>query len=212
MFNTTIDLFDTYYRLLDSKGVAGFNKDLGCEVRERIQQLQFIINRVHALETTASAAMARSRAAFLDHIQDLERQELSFENVPVPDSTSPTQDEFRRHHDSQFEMRLLTESFYYLAGRIRTVLRNKRAPLPGLTDFESVGVRDVRNKLLEHAEGDDSKISINSFGWGGVNGPVIKAIRYDGQAQIFPDQGLYRNANEFRDNLEQGIKTAMLKI
>ena len=107
-------------------------------------------------------------------------------------------------------MKLLAEAFYYFAGRVRTILRNTQAPLPGLACFECDGVRNTRNKLLEHAEGKDSQVSIQSFGWGGSRGPVIKALRYGGQENVFPDRGLYENAEEFRVNLERCIRAAIV--
>lgn len=102
-----------------------------------------------------------------------------------------------------FEMEAHTESFYYLAGRMRTIIAHRSKPLPGLQSFECEGARNVRNKLLEHAEGRDSRIFKQSFGVGGEEGPTIKVERPAGQEHIFPDAGLEANATEIRDNLER---------
>jgi hypothetical protein len=209
MFEGTIQLFDEYYRAMDKSAAVGFNKDLGCEVRERLQQLDYIIKRVQHLEHTAEKSMSRSKSAFLKHVEDLKSRGVPFESAPAPQEMKVTQEEFEQHQAAFFEMKLLTETFYYLAGRVRTILKNKQAPLPNLTSFECEGVRNVRNKLLEHAEGADSQVSIQSFGWGATHGPVLKAIRYGGQEQIFPDRGLYRNAEELRGNLERVVKSAL---
>jgi hypothetical protein len=128
---------------------------------------------------------------------------VPYESAPVPPGVYLNGEEVEAHGKASFELKLLTEAFYHFAWRVRTILRNQRAPLPGLTSFECEGVRNVRNKLLEHAEGRDSQVSIQSFGWGAAQGPVLKALRYSGQEEIFPDRGLYRNAEEFRDNLER---------
>jgi hypothetical protein len=99
------------------------------------------------------------------------------------------------------ELKILTEGFYYCAARARAIARNSRAPLPGLGSFECTGVRDVRNKLLEHPEGSDSGVLVVSFGRGGTDGPVIKPLRQLSQVNVFPDAGLFRNAEQFRVNL-----------
>ena len=94
------------------------------------------------------------------------------------------------------ELRTLTEAFYYIAARTRSVLRS--GELPGLKSFECPGVRNVRNKLLEHPEGADSRVFTAGFGFGGDTGPHVKAVRRTGQEDIFPDAGLYKNAQEFQ--------------
>src|SRR5262245_55451662 len=45
--------------------------------------------------------------------------------------------------DKWAEMEVYTEAFYWIAFRLRDVVRN----IPGLGSFKSTGVRDVRNKL-----------------------------------------------------------------
>lgn len=209
MLQSTITIFDEYYRQLDAGAVLGFNRDLGCEVRERLQQLHYIVDRVQDLEEVARQAFSRHRTAFAAHIEELTTRGVPYESVPVPSSVNITREEFEMHEKATFEMKLLTEAFYYLAGRVRTILRNRQAPLPGLSSFECEGVRDVRNKLLEHAEGGDSQVSIQSFACGADHGPVLKALRYSGQEHIFPDRGLYKNAEEFRDNLENCLRAVI---
>lgn len=206
MFANTIALFDAYYRKVDAAHVAGFNRDLGCEVRERLEQLEYIIARVRALEQSVAAVQSRSQASFHAHIEDVKARGASLETEPVPPGASITREEAKVVETAEFEMKLLVETFYYFAGRVRTILRNAQAPLPGLTSFECAGVRNTRNKLLEHPEGKDSQVSIQSFGWGGSQGPVIKALRYGGQENVFPDRGLYENAEEFRVNLERNLR------
>lgn len=173
IFNNTVILFDQYYRHLDANTGPEFSRDLGIEVRKRIIQLNYIIGRVKQLEN-----MCNNTGAVFD--------ELLFGKRLL-------------------EMELLTEAFYYFAGRIRTILRNgkkRKSLIPGLSSFECEGIRNTRNKLLEHAEEKDSQVSIPSFSWGGPQGPVIRALRYSGQEKIFPDRGLYENAEEMRLSLE----------
>jgi hypothetical protein len=100
---------------------------------------------------------------------------------------------------------MFTESFYYLAGRMRTILTHESKPLPGLQSFKSVGSRDVRNHLLEHAEGRSSRVLMQSFGLGGEQGPTIKVEREEGQEDIFPDAGLWANTSEIAQDLERRL-------
>ena len=67
----------------------------------------------------------------------------------------------------------------------------------------------VRNQLLEHPEGRESQVLIQSFACGGPSGPILKAVRYGGQEGIFPDRGLYPNASEFEDNLLKKLDDAI---
>ena len=63
------------------------------------------------------------------------------------------------------------------------------------------GVRNVRNKLLEHPE-KQGKILVQNFGMCGEQGPTLKPERPEGQENIFPDKGLEVNTLEFKNNLE----------
>lgn len=211
-FQSTIDLFDEYYRGADRIKLAGFNRDLAVELRERLEQLGWLVDQIRALEERSEAAMTRAKLAFSAHVERLKREGLDFEKQPVPEDAKVTREEARDSIDAQFQMKLYSESFYYLAGRARALLRNKDEPLPGLGGFESRGVRDVRNHLLEHPEGSASRIFIASWAWGGPQGPVMKSIRYAGQEDLFRDAGLYVNASEFIGQLEMLLGAALRKM
>jgi hypothetical protein len=206
-FKATIALFDEYYRLADAKNVPDFNRDLGCEVRERLLQLEYIVDRVRQLEGIAKQTVVRHEAAHQAHLDDIKARGIDYESVPLPDNVRLTKEEMDAHSKAAFELKLLSEAFYYFAGRVRTIL--KKTELPGLQGFECKGVSDVRNKLLEHAGEKQSEVVIQSFGWGAPHGPVLKAARYGGQEDVFPDAGLYRNAEEFIENLDRRLRAAI---
>jgi hypothetical protein len=209
VFKTTISLFDDYYRHLDASKAPGFNLNLGCEVRKRLEQLEFIIGKVRRLEVEAAEPLARFKAEFQEHALIVHKHDGQANAPVLPPLTQITPEEFSAYHRAQFEMELLTEAFYYFAGRIRTIIKSPEKPLPGLGAFECVGVRNTRNKLLEHAEGRDSRVHMIGFGWGAACGPVIKAIRQSEQVDVFPDKGLYLNAEEFRANLVRVLQTSL---
>ena len=52
------------------------------------------------------------------------------------------------------------------------------------------------NSLSTPKKGD-SGVTIASFGWGSPAGPVLKALRRNDHRAIFPDAGLFPNAEEF---------------
>jgi hypothetical protein len=177
----TIKLFDEYYRHQD-KVNASFNKDLACEARKRLVQLGKILGRVFMLEREA------------------ERLELSRGMHQAGED--PMVDKIvRRISEITDELEFLTEAFYYFAFRLRRILK----VLPGLAGFECEGIRDVRNKLIEHPEQRDSNVYILSFGHGGIQGPVIKALRHDNQSDVFVDRGLFVNAIELTKSLEKRL-------
>lgn len=165
----------------------GFNGSLSTEVSRRLQQLDYIVNRVKDLENASEKILSRHKAEFITHMRDLERRNVPFDSVPAPPMTKMTREEFEAHQKVSFEIELLTETFYYFAGRIRTILRNKRAPFQGLENFECEGVRNVHNKLLEHAERKDSQVLNQRKHWlGRKTGPRIKSNSLHRAEAYFP--------------------------
>ncbi len=196
MYESTVELLDRLYVKLDKDKARGFNRDLAIEARKRLLQLDHLLKLVGDNEAQEARATQRASEAFQRHAH-----KLDFEAVPQPEDTKLTREEGHILLASKFQMELFTECFYYISHRLLTLLKKGKA-IPGLK-VEFQGARNVRNKLLEHPEKDkDSQVFIQSFGWGKENGPVLKAARYAGQEQVFPDKGLYANAAEIRDELE----------
>jgi hypothetical protein len=205
MYESTLELFDKYYAKMEAKQLPGFNSDLALETKKRIEQLDYLYKKI---DKKQSRYMDLSWEKYGDPIS-LERRirEAGGElTITVPE-------EMRREMEELiFEIELFTESFYYLAGRMRTILRNQSEPLPGLKSFECEGARNVRNKLLEHAEVRDSRVFVQSFGVGGDQGPVLKVTRPEGQEEVFPDPGLYANATEIKVELERLLNNALTTL
>ena len=208
-FSNTISLYDKYYITNDRNNTEGFVKDLAQEGRDRILQLDYLIKKIVQIENEADLISQRQKKAFKEHVEFTKKNSLDFETTPAPKEINFTHEEFNKYNELTFELELLTEHFYYIAFRLRGIIKH----LPGLKSFESQGMRDVRNKLIEHPDKDkDSQIFIRSFGFGNKEiGPVIKAIRYSDQVNIFPDKGLYLNAFELKENIEKALSDYLEK-
>jgi hypothetical protein len=190
MFKSVIKKFDKYLDLMETENLEGFNGDLWTEVNKRLTQLEWLYERI-----------SRKHAKCLElQWREVRRTDRLRQNQISGSIRGLESADSRKVGRLMFEIQMFTESFYYLAGRMRTAIR--KGPLPGLGTFECTGARNVRNKLLEHPEGKDSQVFLQSFGVGGEAGPTLKVERPNGQEMIFPDAGLWSNAAEIKNNLE----------
>ncbi len=207
-FSSTIELYREYCRYNNSVKPDGYNSDLAAEGIERIEQLEFILNKIKQTEISIELNDKRSEIAFWDWINDAKTNNIDIAETPAPTHIHLTHEEFKINSVLVLELEILTESFYYFAFRLRNIIRS----LPGLKSFEIPKIRNVRNKLIEHPDtNNDSKILTRSNGWGNKkNGPVKKFIRENHQIGIFPDEGLYINAQELKENLDQKLINFLL--
>jgi hypothetical protein len=192
MFKPVLRKFDKYLDKLEAENPSGFNEDLWTEANKRLRQLQWLFTTISRKHVKCTTLVWRENRRM-----DRLRKDLILRSSPITVSRSS---ESRTIDRLMFEIETLTESFYYHAGRLRTLLR--KGPLPGLESFECKGARNVRNKLREHPEGKDSRIFMQSFRIGGEESPTLKVDRAAGQETIFPDAGLWANAEEIKSNLE----------
>lgn len=204
MFGRCIELFDDYYRAADAKRIQGFSAPLGCELRERLQQMNWLLVQIQSREDELTTIGDRSRAALSSHINRIKAEGLSYEDTPIPADAQMSREDGYRSIALMDEIRLLVEAFYYFAARARHIVRN----MPKLNSFEAVGVRNVHNHLIEHPEGRGSQVLSRSFAFGGAKGPVVKAIR-ESTETAHPDVGLFTNAQEFADNLTKTLQDAV---
>lgn len=197
-----VAVLDEHYRVCDERFGGKFN-DLGVESRKRLKQMIWLLSEIgRYLEMEANAQKplkklgARAASGEISseewHLQ-MRSPEMSKLMCSMPRISEP--------------LETLSEAFYWIAFRARRVIRM----LPDMGSFEAEGVRNTRNKLIEHAEGKDSGVVISSFGWGAPQGPVIKAIRYGEHADLWPDQGLFNNAAEFAERLRALAEDALAK-
>lgn len=204
MFERCIELFDEYYRIADTKHIDGFSAALGCEIRERLQQMNWLLSQVRLRDDELSAITTRSGLRIKAHVDQLKAAGLSYEGASIPMDWPMSQGDGARVTGLMFEIQLHVECFYYFAGRARSIIRG----MPKLKSFESEGVRNVRNHLIEHPEGNASKVLSRSFAFSGAAGPVVKAVRESSET-AFPDAGLFANAQEFAGNFETALMNAI---
>jgi len=102
------------------------------------------------------------------------------------------------------EAQFFTETFYYFAHRALKIVIG----LPSLEKVKARGVTIIRNKLLEHPEGQDSRTFTPSFRLGPPCGPVLKGLRESFELGGHGDPGLFSNADEFIASLDNQLKDA----
>jgi hypothetical protein len=188
----TIKLFQQYTERLATgeQGKSHSGEDLAAEVIERLRQLNFILLELERLEGFA-------------------RQIVTVEVVDSNGEHALFNPNIERDQFHFFLMRFLTESFYYFAFRIRQIVRHKTSPFPDLHQFDSQGVRDVRNHLIEHPEGNDSRVFSQIFSFSPDSGMHLKAGRKEAELGRHNDSGLKANAAEFVSKLDAAIANAI---
>lgn len=195
MFSELSNQFDQYFLLVKvSQTEPNLPlEDLAAEVRERLAQLNFI-------ETQLSEISNQYRVtANIEKVN--EHGEIEIYNAFA-----------KRDEHLRFVMRLLTESFYYFAFRIRQIVRNDLHRFPGLRGFDCVGVRDVRNHLIEHPEGANSRVFNRTWAWSLESGMQLKPARHQWEKSVFHDKGFRLNASEFAEQLSKSLKRAAQEL
>jgi hypothetical protein len=209
VYKSTRELFNNYYRKMDLEGFSGFNKAVGVEVGERLDQLTFLVDQVHdRLDSLQN--QYRTNSPHQDEVWRLvaeahARGEFPPENLPI---RYWTQEEAQAYSRTTSEARLFAESYYYFAHRVRILLRHWSKPLPYLSGFEARGVRDVRNKLIEHASPEEQVMAMG-FQISPDTGPVLGPFIINGHTAPVHDRGLFPNAEEFRNELEKRLLAAL---
>jgi len=193
-----LEAFRHYYRWLD-KAHAGALNDQGCSAEKRLKQAVLVLERIDQL-----LAHERSLGKSLELDYDLYQREP---DKAVAEWRARVQGDeggaVTESRDWEW-LELLSEQFYWVAFRARSAMRH----LPGLEKFEAQGVRNTRNKLIEHPEGSDSRVFNGGFAFGSERGPVLAALRTDQQPDAWPDAGLFPNVREFASNLMASVATS----
>jgi hypothetical protein len=180
MFSNTLRLWKQFEAAAGAKHGTQFNSNASAEMGERLKQLSFFAN--HTLR--CADLMAKAERAMSKKIweADCNPHEIFLQSM-----------------EPLFELRAYVEAFYYFAFR---VLKVARRGFPELAQFESIGVRLVRNHLIEHPEKKSSRALVWSFGFDEQKGAILKSGQPIKGTTAFEDPGFTANAEEFRTNLE----------
>jgi hypothetical protein len=154
------------------------------EARERLRQLDFILDRMNALDAEYADLATRS-------VDEAVGDDSAF--GPVRSR------QFSMGDDYAF----FAEGFYLFAWRVRQCLRK----LPELKRFECKIVRDLRNQFIEHPEMLEG-VTGRGISFGNALGPQLSIARVDDRGATLRDPGLYANAATLRDAVIRGLKRA----
>jgi hypothetical protein len=195
MFAHLTPLFDQYWACLQESGNASGpgHSDLAAEVRERLAQLSFISKQLDQINAQFGVTAIEERVG--------PNGETEYYNVAA-----------QRDEQLRFVMRLLNESFYYFAFRIRQILQNDVHRFLEVRSFEAPGVRDVRNQLIEHPEGKNSRVFNQTFSWSPDCGMQLKSGRQEWETSEFVDPGFTANASQFAERLESALRSAIARL
>ncbi len=196
------------YRLLSKlqaslkPSLSVLQNELVSEALERIRQLDWLLADV--------------RRQLEGHVQLMDTVSHLPHEAPTP--TGPGTSSYRvvvpDELDAQIEAcrfvaKLHAEAFVYFASRLRKILKGHDLALPQLQKFESPTIRDIRNHLLEHPEGAQSRIFNSSWMSSPATGVHLKALRSTGAPRAVEDPGLFVSAAELRDALTRTFKNAL---
>ncbi|WP_100614340.1 hypothetical protein [Confluentibacter citreus] len=199
-FDSTYHLYEQYKKINIQKPVVGFQIGYTIDGLEILEQLDFLYEKV----TIANNYFAEQNEELTKRIETwtLYCIENNIDYLPYRLEKRDELSKIYNHYESMkvlFEAKLYTEMFYYKAFRLRNIIRYSG----GLgKNFECIGIRNIRNILLEHPE-KSGFIYIYNFGLGIKDiGPILKTGNPENDEK-FKDIGLFKNATEFKINLEK---------
>lgn len=201
-FEQTYDLINRYFYFMDWIKDTKITdqklmRDVG-EVRTRIEQLDYLYETIQRLNyetfiNNQNFELGRTEWEIKNNVKDNP-------DTPFPNELTELMNKCFDSMGESFFIQLHFEQFYYVAGRIRKVVRY----LPGIEKkFEAEGIRNIRNQIIEHPETVD--FSSNGFSYGTSTGPIINTIGND-NIIVYKDKGFFKNAEEFKTNLESVLK------
>jgi hypothetical protein len=174
-------LFDAYLAAVKTGKVVGSDL-LAAEIHVLLRNVDWVLSRLHLLH---------SEYLTLDAQVEGEQLELSGGAGPV----------MSRMFSMNDEVQFFAEAFYLFSWRLREAVRH----LPSCGDFDPVGVRELRGKMLEHPERRGGVLR-RSLSYGGETGPQLHENRgLEGQ-RLFDDPGLFPNAQELQEKLEAAFE------
>lgn len=205
----TKETFILYWRKLQETKDKRLTKDIqnfSVEALTKFSQLDYLLIKIKEIEGVSEKRRQESIGKTNIHNQWVENLKSSNEDYKKFPLTQVIVDSITDDtgYRQIITIELFTEAFYYISHRLKKIIEY----YPGLKNIKAPGVVNVRNNLIEHPTGKNG-VASPSFAIGGPNGPVVKAGRYVGQEHIYVDVGLYKNAEEFRDNLDNTLRKGL---
>lgn len=192
MFAEQISLFE-HVLLVRAPNCTDDQRDLLLEAVTRLRQCQYSFDR-------ARTAAESGHALWKQAAPIARRNPLAVADQPSPSA------EHVQFWQRQFEIRFYTETFYYFAWRLQTILAANGVASLGIAFKPVAGIRVARNQLIEHPE----KKPGGPLG-GGVE---VTTGPFDVRLKVPPsepamDVGLLANAKELSDRLHTALKGAL---
>ena len=184
-FLSTIELFKRYKEKIKEEVPENYPGRWIHEIMKRLQQMSFACDKASEYETKI--------------VNLVQEKDFDFKL------------RLNEYNQLMFEAEYYVETFYFIAFRVREILKkknNSKYLFPNLKNFESKGVCNVRNHLLEHPEKHGGVLT-QSFGVGGDIGPVLKLAHSENDRPDSKDKGMWLNINEFKTNLEKLLLRAL---
>lgn len=206
MFEESRLLLEKYYCLMLTRGMTKRGEHLLQEVRARLRALTWLHRRLLELDRILVSQHVKAHfPSTPGHPNNIKVVFTDNDEPDCKDHTHATQ-AFQMHD----ELRVLLESFYYTAHRIKDIIEDHKHDLPGLHKFKAKGVTDVRNHLVEHpGKVKDKGVLVSSFAAGGPTGPQLKPLKWSLDSRGVLDQGLHQNAKEFDEALRASLEGAL---
>lgn len=196
-FQTKIDDYKTSIEYI-IETLNGYHKQLDLNIQNEFINSQLIIEVIDKLKRIQTV---------LDNIATTQLNMLR--QMPLLLTNAFPEDQ--KIHSKQMEKwiqeaYIFLDSFYYTSFRIFVIFRDKLIPH---SPFRSDGIRDVRNRLIEHPE-------VLSQSMGGIedldNGLRLKIARTVGftvhkveEPDVIQDKGFFNNLDEFLKNLKTKV-------
>ena len=197
-----VDQLREYDIALEERGEREQHAAVLNEAHLRLQQLEYLLQGIQ--NRIEERFKITERPLKLERL--LREFAIAFGHEP-PHPSDPrtmwTDEELAKRAALAFEAELFTDAFYWIAWRLRDVVRR----LPNLKNFDAVGIRTVRNHLVEHPEKNLSVTPVRDFVLSRTEGVILRPDIVRNQDDPI-DEGLVANATELRDRLANALKRA----
>ena len=197
LFGDTARLALGYAHRAEAQKMPGFDSDVAFELLSRIRQLDWLYDEIGELEREYWLFEEKRRGPRPTDTNWIN----AFVSSGIPKDLEPTL-------SIEDRLRVLVESFYYLAHRLLVILDQCSLGLPGLTTIRAPAVRRVRNNLIEHANKPGGRVPY-TFSISNVAGVRLRSVGKVGEPDVFLDNGIHNNAVELRDELDAMLHSAI---